>query len=79
LFPNPVGGQLFVLAMGKQCEKSMDIQIYDINGKMVARQQMDSSLQRISTENLTSGIYWVRIISAVDPQLVYQSKFVVTR
>jgi hypothetical protein len=58
IYPNPAN-KYFVV----ECEEASTIQIFDNNGKIVYFDKASNSNNRISTENLPRGVYYVKIIN----------------
>ncbi|MCX8054072.1 MAG: T9SS type A sorting domain-containing protein [Ignavibacteria bacterium] len=56
IYPNPAN-KYFVV----ECEEASTIQIFDNNGKIVYFDKASNSNNRISTENLPRGVYYVKI------------------
>ncbi|MCL2313530.1 MAG: M28 family peptidase [Firmicutes bacterium] len=56
-YPNPANDKLFIEGefIGQ------NIEIFDINGKLVARKTADANITRIEITHLTQGVYFVKI------------------
>ncbi len=59
LFPNPAGDQLNVWIEGIQ--KSADIKVYDLMGKLVMQQASNNTLTQLNISKLTGGFYLVKV------------------
>ncbi len=64
LYPNPAENQFTVY--GLQLTSGDEIKIYDLSGRVVERKIITKTTnsQQLSTQNLSSGLYFVQIISA---------------
>jgi hypothetical protein len=60
IYPNPVASKLFITAD----VPVLEVQIFDLQGKMVLRQQLDGQLvhHEINTNKMAEGIYMLRIV-----------------
>ena len=61
VYPNPTENQLNILFSASLTE-SAEMQIFDITGRCVQSGKLTNSFSTISMDNLTSGIYFYRII-----------------
>ncbi len=59
VYPNPINSVLNIEL--KDLSKSTEIQLYDVKGKVVLEKYIDSRNERIITEKLPKGIYFLRI------------------
>ncbi|MHC1776833.1 MAG: T9SS type A sorting domain-containing protein [Lentimicrobium sp.] len=59
IFPNPAGKKLFI-----KTESAIDgtIRIFNLNGQLIHESLFENSFAEISTENLSPGIYLVKVI-----------------
>ncbi|MCR4964992.1 MAG: T9SS type A sorting domain-containing protein [Bacteroidales bacterium] len=70
VYPNPTTGMLHV-----QCSEPMQqVVIYDMSGRQVAQENAMSAQQSLNVSNLTSGVYFVRIITKDNQSSI--SKFI---
>lgn len=60
IFPNPSSGT-FSVKMDKAIAKNAQLAIYDVEGKVVHRQQLTNQQTDITTQNLASGVYVINI------------------
>ncbi|MDQ3050531.1 MAG: T9SS type A sorting domain-containing protein [Bacteroidota bacterium] len=63
IYPNPSSGD-FIVSIPYSPEQPVIIEIYDINGKLVIRQNASSSNELIQGDNLLPGIYSAVVSSA---------------
>jgi hypothetical protein len=61
IYPNPAANQLNVVQLKN---KSGKINIYDLNGRMLIAEKLTDGINVISTEQLSSGIYFYHYIDA---------------
>lgn len=74
LYPNPVNDEL-IIDFGTQINRISDINIYNIQGQQIKTLiSFDSKLLKVSTLNLTQGIYILEIIDSNGQKLT--QKFV---
>jgi hypothetical protein len=60
VFPNPFNTQLNILTS----DVINEVQVYDITGKLLMLQYADSNRMVLNTENLSAGMYAVKILTA---------------
>ena len=73
LYPNPVENMLIV-DLGTISEKA-SIKVYDLSGRVVIEQSANPGINRLFTNKLSSGIYFVRITGS-NGLLIYDQKIV---
>ena len=61
IYPNPASNQLNIVQLKN---KSGKINIYDLNGRMLIAEKLTDGINVISTEQLSSGIYFYHYIDA---------------
>jgi len=67
LQPNPVGDELWVISFDESI-RNYQVQIIDSNGRLLHAQRMNGSDQnRIDVAALTSGLYFVNIVTEKGP------------
>ena len=59
-YPNPTTNFL-TLNVGKAELSTLNFQLYDISGKLIESRKIISSTETISTENLTSSTYFLKV------------------
>ena len=59
LYPNPNDGQ-FYLEIPEQLT-NQQIEIFDLNGRLVFKQELNATLNLIQTEKLARGSYYLKI------------------
>ncbi|WP_010522921.1 T9SS type A sorting domain-containing protein [Aquimarina agarivorans] len=59
IFPNPVKGELNVYLVDLQKEATASI--YDNNGRLIKTKQLESKKDQLLLDDLTSGIYFIKI------------------
>lgn len=64
--PNPASGYFEVNCSNEDLQKYSTLSLYDISGNAVFSQQLDSTVNRISTSNLKSGTYVIRLYGKTD-------------
>lgn len=64
--PNPASGYFEVNCSNEDLQKYSTLSLYDISGNVVFSQQLDSTVNRISTSNLKSGTYVIRMHGKYD-------------
>ena len=64
--PNPASGYFEVNCSNEDLQKYSTLSLYDISGNVVFSQQLDSTVNRISTSNLKSGTYVIRLHGKTD-------------
>ena len=57
-YPNPGGNTLNI----RTALTDSHVELYDINGRLVGRQDISDAVTTISTENLPSGVYVWKVI-----------------
>jgi subtilase family serine protease len=62
IFPNPANS--FVEIHLPETATPYEVMLYDVSGKLLQRQSMESGRQRLSTEELVNGIYLIQIRSS---------------
>lgn len=62
LYPNPNNGT-FDIILGKQISGNIDVEVYDISGKVIYRDIKQGAAFNISVPNIMSGMYIVRLSS----------------
>ncbi|MEN8137560.1 MAG: T9SS type A sorting domain-containing protein, partial [Bacteroidota bacterium] len=64
IYPNPVEGEL-VIATGNLEDKSLGLIIYNVNGEQLMSFDavVENGYLRISVEELSSGVYFIELIS----------------
>lgn len=79
IFPNPARDG-FVIAFSELQGKHVNIEVFEITGKRILYQEMEvntaNSTGYFSTQALTKGIYFIRIINGEN---VYNEKLIVTK
>ncbi|MBD0832010.1 T9SS type A sorting domain-containing protein [Aestuariibaculum sediminum] len=66
MYPNPVGPDRIVSFKFKQVGNNADMMIFDLQGKVVLSRlgmSFNEDMVKVSVANMTSGIYFVKIIS----------------
>ncbi len=63
IFPNPVRDQLQFDWDAAQTFSHLQLEIYDISGKLCLKQQLETEQKSIPLQNLSSGMYIVKIIN----------------
>ena len=66
LYPNPANDKIFIESQ----LINHNVEIFDINGKLMISERIDSDVATINISNLTSGIYFVRISNEVVGKFV---------
>ena len=61
LYPNPTDN---VFTVSSTIDMIRELTIYDNNGKAVLRQRIDDYSGQVNVENLTPGIYYVRMMTS---------------
>ena len=59
-YPNPTTNNL-TLNVGKTELSTLNFQLYDVSGKLIESRKIISSTETISTENLTSSTYFLKV------------------
>lgn len=75
LYPNPTG-DFFTLNIQNIDKVNARINIYDVVGNLVRSEKCIQNQQKINTENLSSGIYMVEVISDI---LIEKQKLIIQR
>jgi hypothetical protein len=73
LYPNPVDN-ILIVDLGNLSGKAT-IKIYDINGRIVIDQSANPGINRLYTNKLSSGLYFVKVIEN-NGNLIYNQKIV---
>ncbi|TVZ55429.1 putative secreted protein (Por secretion system target) [Lutibacter sp. Hel_I_33_5] len=60
VYPNPINN---FLKIDLQNLSQVDVKIFDLNGKLILKENEYSSNQSINTSKLSNGVYFVRILS----------------
>lgn len=60
LYPNPAN-EYFYVSFDNPHRTKTSIAIYSISGRLIQRQETDLNTTRVSTENLTKGVYFVEL------------------
>lgn len=60
LFPNPAGDQLTIKVL-EDFKHSYRIELFDVTGRLVQTGQLENSIQQLNCEQLTNGLYLVKI------------------
>jgi hypothetical protein len=61
VYPNPTSG-LAKLVFGSIDYKNLRFRLYDINGVLLQDEKVESKETKISTENLSSSVYFLKVI-----------------
>lgn len=72
IYPNPAENTLHIEFDHNQFNVS-GVQIFDINGKLVSSQNVDSDVNSINVSNLNSGCYFIRLS---DEHNAFTTKFI---
>ena len=75
--PNPTKEFLNVFADNVPKEYKLSLELYSLTGELIIKQESLGSINRIETEDLLSGVYLIRIISA--DELLHQEKVVILK
>jgi len=70
LVPNPNTG-IFQLRLSESLKYQTDMQLYDLNGRVVYEQELPLSAQTtwdIQTKNLPTGVYFLRLLNPKQSQ-----------
>ena len=59
VYPNPTTGE-FHIDLPEQIQVILSIQIFDVNGKRMLFENIDSS-KTLNIEHLSSGVYWIQL------------------
>jgi hypothetical protein len=73
VFPNPSVGKLIL--MDNSLITGNDLRIFNILGEMVYSQRISFSRTEMNLENISNGIYYLKVISS-DGNNVYQTKLI---
>jgi hypothetical protein len=73
LYPNPVEN-ILIADLGNITEKAT-IKVYDMNGRIVIDQGANAGINRLYTNKLSSGIYFVKVVES-NGQVIYNQKIV---
>ncbi len=77
VFPNPISsGQLFLDIKGTQIGETNEIQLLDLNGRVLESMKSQNSGETIPTHNLPNGVYWLRVTNSQSSQ---SARFVVQK
>jgi trimeric autotransporter adhesin len=71
MFPNPVTSKLSVYMVGDN--KRKDLQLYDVNGKLVYTQALTDMFTTLDLSALAKGMYFVKV-TLPDGKVVYSEK-----
>ena len=61
LYPNPTSNTLFVEINNEELLINNELQIFDVNGKLMLSMSLNSEKQSVDISNLAKGIYFVKI------------------
>jgi hypothetical protein len=61
IYPNPAANKINIVQLKN---KSGKINIYDLNGRLLITEKLSDGLNTITTEQLSSGIYFYHYIDA---------------
>lgn len=59
LFPNPSNGLLYITVQSN--EKLIDLELFDINGKILYKQQIEPGVNSMNFDHLPSGCYFIKV------------------
>ncbi|MCQ2284570.1 MAG: T9SS type A sorting domain-containing protein, partial [Bacteroidales bacterium] len=72
IYPNPAENTLFINFDNNQYNVS-NIQLFDINGRLISSEQVEANVNSINVSNLTSGCYFIRLS---DGRNAFTTKFI---
>lgn len=69
VYPNPVQDQLFLTWADIVTQNKIEVGIYDINGKSVINKSYNQKPTEINVSQLSSGVYFLKVISGEQSQV----------